>query len=145
MWGVFWHNLPLTRYLIEQVAMSFDDRMDALRKFMKNAKNEDWEILVAGKRVQTIKKSEFEGGQLEFGTEIVSSSCGKITCLLGASPGASTSVPIMMQVVEKAFPEALSSEYGKDMLNKMIPSWGKPLTEELFRENLENSKKILKL
>ena len=145
MWGVFWHNLPLTKYLIEQVAMSFEDRMNALRVFVKDAKNEDWEILQAGKRVQTIKKSEFEGGKLEFGTEIVSSTCGKITCLLGASPGASTSVPIMMQVVEKAFPEILTSEKGQKVLDDMIPSWGKPLTKESFDMNLKNSEKALKL
>lgn len=145
MWGVFWHNLPLTKYLIDQVVMSFDDRMNALRVFVKDAKNEDWEILQAGKRVQTIKKSEFEGGKLEFGTEIVSSSCGKITCLLGASPGASTSVPIMMQVVEKVFPEILSSKKGQEVLGKMIPAWGKPLTKESFGANLKNSTKTLQL
>ncbi|UII80346.1 malate dehydrogenase (quinone) [Flagellimonas sp. CMM7] len=145
MWGVFWHNLPLTRYLIEQVAMSFEDRMNALRIFVKDARNEDWEILVAGKRVQTIKKDEFEGGQLEFGTEIVSSTCGKITCLLGASPGASTSVPIMMKVIEKAFPRVLASEKGQEVMGRMIPSWGKPLSKESFNTHLKNSEKVLQL
>ena len=145
MWGVFWHNLPLTKYLIDQVAMSFEDRMNALRVFVKDAKNEDWEILQAGKRVQTIKKSEFEGGKLEFGTEVVSSTCGKITCLLGASPGASTSVPIMMHVLEKAFPEIITSTEGQEVMKKMIPSWGKPLTKDSFTANLKNSKKALRL
>ena len=145
MWGVFWHNLSLTKYLIQQVSMSFEDRMNALRVFVKNAKNEDWEIKVAGQRVQTIKKDEFEGGVLRFGTEIVSSECGKITCLLGASPGASTSVFIMMKVIEKAFPEVLSSIEGQGMLANMIPSWGKPLEAESFNTNLKNSKEILQL
>ena len=130
MWGVFWHNLPLTKYLIRQVSMSFEDRMDALRVFVKDAKSEDWKIVKAGKRVQTIKKSVFEGGKLEFGTEIVSSTSGKITCLLGASPGASTSVSVMIQVIEKAFPEILSSSKGQERMNKMIPAWGKTLTKE---------------
>lgn len=111
--GGFWHNLPLTKYLIEQVAMSFEDRMDSLREFVKDAKNEDWGIMVAGQRVQTIKKSKFEGGSLEFGTELVSSNDGKITCLLGASPGASTSVIIMLDVPEKAFPELITTESGQ--------------------------------
>jgi len=145
MWGVFWHNLPLTKYLIEQVSMSFEDRMNSLRVFMKDAKSEDWEILVAGQRVQTIKKDEYEGGVLRFGTEIVSSEDGKITCLLGASPGASTSVSIMMDVIEKAFPEILASDKGQEMLSKMIPSWGKPLEAESFKVNLENAKNILKV
>ena len=145
MWGVFWNNLPLTKYLIQQVTMSFDDRMDALRVFMKNAKNEDWEIRVAGQRVQTIKRSEFEGGELEFGTEIVSSEDGQITCLLGASPGASTSVSIMMQVFEKVFPEILDTEEGKAMLDKLVPSWNKPPNSEVFKESLLRSQESLKL
>ena len=145
MWGVFWHNPPLTKYLIEQVSMSFDDRMNQLRVFMKDAKSEDWEILVAGQRVQTIKKDEYEGGVLRFGTEIVSSEDGKITCLLGASPGASTSVSIMMEVIEKAFPEILASNKGQEMLSKMIPSWDKPLEAESFKTNLKNAKEILKV
>jgi malate dehydrogenase (quinone) len=145
MWGVFWHNLPLTKYLLEQVAMSFDDRMDSLRTFVKDAKNEDWEILVAGQRVQTIKRNEFEGGSLEFGTELVSSKDGRITCLLGASPGASTSVKIMLDVVEKTFPELITSEIGQQRLNKMAPFYKKKVTKELFEEELEKSKITLKL
>lgn len=145
MWGVFWHNLPLTEYLVKQVAMSFEDRMNALRIFVKDAKDEDWEILVAGQRVQTIKKDEFEGGKLEFGTEVVSSKDGKITCLLGASPGASTSVKIMLDVLKKAFPELLNSEKGIKALNDIIPFWNKHITEEFFKEQLQNSETILQL
>ena len=145
MWGVFWHNLPLTKYLISEVSKSFDDRMDALRVFVKDAKNEDWEVLIAGQRVQTIKKDEFEGGKLEFGTEIVSSSDGKITCLLGASPGASTSVQIMMEVIEKAFPEITNSVEGKRKIEEMMPSYKKDISKEQFLYNLEKSTKSLKL
>lgn len=145
MWGVFWHNLPLTKYLVEQVAMNFEDRMESLRAFVKDAKSEDWEILVAGQRVQTIKKDEFEGGSLEFGTQLVSSKDGKITCLLGASPGASTSVKIMLEVLEKAFPELTLSEKGKEQLNKMVPFYKMEVTEELFELQLEKSKTALNL
>ena len=125
--------------------MSFKDRMNALRHFIKDAKNEDWEVMVAGQRVQTIQKDDFEGGKLEFGTKIVSSTCGKITCLLGASPGASTSVKIMMEVLEKAFPEILSSTKGQEILEEMIPSWNKPIQSSTFKTNLQRSKEILKL
>lgn len=145
MWGVFWHNLPLTKYLVEQVAMSFDDRMNSLREFIKDAKNEDWEILVAGQRVQTIKKDDFEGGSLEFGTQLVSSKDGRITCLLGASPGASTSVKIMLDVLEKAFPELTESESGKRQLNNMVTFYKKEVTKEMFKEQLEKSNAILSL
>ena len=145
MWGVFWHNLPLTKYLLEQVAMSFDDRMESLRQFVKDAKNEDWEIVIAGQRVQTIKKDEFEGGSLEFGTQLVSSKDGRITCLLGASPGASTSVKIMLDVIEKAFPELVASEQGKDKLNEMVPFYNKEVTKELFDQELARVTKDLNL
>lgn len=145
MLGAFWHNLPLTKYLIEQVTMNHEDRMDELRKFYKNAKSDDWELLVAGQRVQIIKKDEFESGKLQFGTEVVSSKDGSITCLLGASPGASTATHVMLQVLEKSFPELLNSEKGKELLSTMIPMWKTNLTKELFEKELKKSQKALKL
>ncbi|ULC58467.1 malate dehydrogenase (quinone) [Flaviramulus sp. BrNp1-15] len=145
MLGAFWDNLPLTKYLIEQVTASHEDRMDDLRKFVKNAKSEDWEILVAGQRVQIIKKDEYEKGVLQFGTEVVRSKNGSITALLGASPGASTATSIMLEVFEIAFPEIVNSEKGKRLLKDIVPVWKEELTPELFKETLENSKKALKL
>ncbi|MGB3776645.1 MAG: malate:quinone oxidoreductase, partial [Leeuwenhoekiella sp.] len=145
MLGAFWHNLPLTEYLIKQVAMSFSDRMDDLRKFIKDAKEEDWEVVVAGQRVQTIKRDAYEGGKLEFGTEVISSKDGKITCLMGASPGASTAVKIMLDVLEKAFPERINTARGQEMLNQMVPTWKTELTKEIFEENLLKSEEALGL
>ena len=143
--GAFWHNLPLTKYLIEQVTSSHEDRMKELRKFVKDANSDDWEILVAGQRVQIIKKDEFEGGVLQFGTEVVSSKDGSITCLLGASPGASTATSVMLQVLEKAFPELLNSEEGKTVMDKMIPFYNTEVTEDLFKAQLKKSAVALKL
>ena len=145
MFGAFWHNLPLTKYLIEQVMMSKEDRMDSLRKFMKNAKSEDWEVMKAGQRVQIIKKDEFEGGKLQFGTEVISSKDGSITCLLGASPGASTATSIMLEVIEKAFPEIISSKKGKEKLKEIVPFYKTEVTKELFEVELEKSRVSLKL
>ena len=143
--GAFWHNLPLTKYLIEQVTSSHEDRMKELRKFVKDANSDDWEILVAGQRVQIIKKDEFEGGVLQFGTEVVSSKDGSITCLLGASPGASTATSVMLQVLEKAFPEILHSEEGKAIMDKMIPFYNAEVDEALFKAQLKQSALALKL
>ena len=143
MLGAFWHNLPLTKYLIQQVAMSFEDRMEALRTFVKDAKSEDWEILVAGQRVQTIKRDEYEGGKVECGTQVVSSTDGSITCLMGASPGASTAVKIMLDVLEKAFPEIINSEEGKSKLREMIPFWKTDINEQLFKGTLHKSEEAL--
>ncbi|MDT0651572.1 malate:quinone oxidoreductase, partial [Autumnicola edwardsiae] len=61
MWGVFWHNLPLTKYLIKQVTMGHKERMEDLRVFIKEAKSEDWDLRIAGQRVQIIKRDKEEG------------------------------------------------------------------------------------
>lgn len=121
------HNIPLTKYLIHEVMQSEEEKLEALRNFMPTAKMEDWEIEIAGQRVQVIKKDEEYGGVLEFGTEIVSSADGSLAALLGASPGASTSVSIMLNVIKKCFPEQMNSPEWQTIVKEMIPSFGKPL------------------
>ena len=151
MWGVFWHNLPLTEYLIKQVTMDHEDRMKDLRVFIKNANADEWELKVAGQRVQIIKQDDDEGGILEFGTDVVHSKDGTITALLGASPGASTAVHIMLEVIAKAYPEKLGTVEWQEKLNEMIPFWNRNLLENIeeYRDldkritanlNLENKK-----
>jgi malate dehydrogenase (quinone) len=121
------HNLPLTKYLIDQVRQSPEDRIAALRKFVPEARLEDWTLEDAGQRVQIIKKDRDEGGKLEFGTEIVSSADGSVAALLGASPGASTAVSIMVELLEKCFPDQFHSEAWQTKLKEMIPSLGQSL------------------
>ncbi len=145
MLNAFWDNLPLTQYLVKQVTASHEDRMRDLRKFMKNAKSEDWEILVAGQRVQIIKKDHYEGGKLQFGTEVVKSKDGSITCLLGASPGASTATQIMLEVLEIAFPEVVQSEKGKALLNAIVPIWKQDLDATRFKAAVAESERVLEL
>ncbi len=86
---------------------SEDQRLEALRKFFPEAKKEDWRLEIAGQRVQIIKKDAKKGGVLQFGTEIVAAGDGSIAALLGASPGASVSVSVMLEVIERCFPEQL--------------------------------------
>jgi malate dehydrogenase (quinone) len=145
MLGAFWHNLPLTKYLVEQVMMSHEDRMNDLRKFVKTAKADDWELLVAGQRVQIIKKDDYEGGTLQFGTEVVSSKDGSITCLLGASPGASTAVHVMLKVLEIAFPEIVHSKKGEALLKQIVPTWNLATDETIFKTHLKASTEALQL
>lgn len=147
MWGVFWHNLPLTKYLIQQVSMDHEDRMEELRVFLKDARSEDWELKIAGQRVQIIKKDEEQGGVLEFGTDVVHSKDGTITALLGASPGASTAVHIMIEVLQQAFPEKLNTKEGLEKLSKMIPFWNKDITEckEEFKQVQKHCSELLEL
>lgn len=121
------HNLPLTRYLIEQVRLTPEARLDALKEYYPGARMEDWELAVAGYRVQVIKKDEEEGGVLEFGTEVVSAADGSIAALLGASPGASTAVSIMLNLLQRCFPQQLQTEAWQSKLREMIPSYGRSL------------------
>ncbi|GAB4093682.1 malate:quinone oxidoreductase [Flaviaesturariibacter terrae] len=121
------HNLPLTKYLIEQVRLTPEARLDMLREYYPAARAEDWELAIAGYRVQVIKKDEEEGGILEFGTEVVSAQDGSIAALLGASPGASTAVSIMLDLLRRCFPQKLASEAWQQKLRTLIPSYGRPL------------------
>lgn len=123
-----WHNIPLTKYLIRQVMQSDEDRMAALREYYPAAKDEDWELEIAGQRVQVIKADEEEGGVLEFGTEVVASADGSLAALLGASPGASTAVSIMIGLLERCFPEQMKEWRWK--LKEIIPSYGRPLAKD---------------
>ncbi|MBS1572880.1 MAG: malate:quinone oxidoreductase, partial [Bacteroidetes bacterium] len=129
LFGAWWHNLPLTQYLIQQVIMTKEQRMDALRDFVKDAKDEDWELKIAGQRVQVIKKDENEGGKLEFGTEVVVNSDRNLASLLGASPGASTAVAAMLNVLEKCFPEKMTNQW-KSKISEIIPTYGYHLANE---------------
>lgn len=121
-------NLSLTKYLIDQVFLSPEERFAELKKFYPNAQSEDWELVQAGQRVQIIKK-EKKGGILKFGTEVVTEKYGTLAALLGASPGASTSVSIMLDLIEKCFPENFASQQWQSKLVEMIPSFGQKLNE----------------
>ncbi|ALC80185.1 MULTISPECIES: malate:quinone oxidoreductase [Bacillus] len=128
-------EMGLTKYLIQQVILSNEKRMEELREFIPNAKTEDWDIVEAGQRVQVIKDTNAGGkGTLQFGTEVVSSRDGSIAALLGASPGASTAVHVMLEVLEKCFPQHMNEWESK--IKEMIPSYGVSLVEnpELFQE-----------
>lgn len=140
-------NIPLTKYLINQVRQSPEDRLAALREYVPTARMEDWELEIAGQRVQVIKKDEKHGGILEFGTEVVSSADGSIAALLGASPGASTSVSIMVGLLARCFPERAKTKQYLDKLREMIPSFSRSIAadEQLCRETRERSAAILKL
>lgn len=96
-------NMDLTRYLIKEVMQSQDDRLAALRNLYPEMSPADWRLEIAGQRVQIIKKDAKRGGILQFGTEVVSAGDGSIAALLGASPGASVSVPIMLELIERCF------------------------------------------
>jgi len=140
-------NLALTKYLIEQVRQSPEERVEALKEYFPNAKMEDWELEIAGQRVQVIKKDEKHGGILEFGTEVVSAADGSIAALLGASPGASTAISIMFNLLQRCFKDRLETPEWKAKVKEMVPSYGKSLStdEKLCQEVRTWTSNVLKL
>lgn len=120
------HNLDLVRYLVQQSTQSMANRIEVLRDFYPAAEAKDWKLIDAGIRVQAIKKTDGEAGIVHYGTEVITNSERTISALLGASPGASVSVHIVLEVVKKCFPQLLEASNGRDRLKSiksMIPTW----------------------
>lgn len=121
-------NIPLTHYLIKQAMLTKEQRMADLREFVPDAKSEDWDVIIAGQRVQIIKDLANERGALCFGTEVISAEDKSIAALLGASPGASTSVDAMLSVLSQCF-IAQQPEL-KEKLLEIVPSYGEKLRDK---------------
>jgi len=140
-------NMDLTRYLIGEVFQSHADRVEALRNFFPDAKEEDWTLQMAGQRVQIIKQTKEGGGKLEFGTEIVAAKDGSLAALLGASPGASTAANAMLNVLERCFPEKMQTQEWQERMRTLVPSYGQSLVEneELLNTVRERTLKTLQL
>ena len=120
---------PLVEYLAGQLMLSDDDRFKALQEYFPNAKKEDWRLWQAGQRVQIIKRDEEKGGVLKLGTEIVASQDRTIAGLLGASPGASTAAPIMLNVLETVFKEKVATPEWQAKIRQIVPSYGTKLND----------------
>ncbi|MCL6518096.1 malate:quinone oxidoreductase [Alicyclobacillus sp.] len=139
-------EMKLTKYLIEQLMLSNAQRVEELREFVPTAKGDDWGVVIAGQRVQVIKDTESGGrGTLQFGTEVVSAADGSVAALLGASPGASTAVHVMLEVLERCFPREMKGWAPK--IREMIPSYGVRLADNpaLYRELHEATARTLGL
>lgn len=120
-------NMDLTKYLIGELRKSREERLESLHEYYPNAIGDEWELITAGQRVQVMKKDAKKGGVLQFGTELVSSADGSIAALLGASPGASTAVPIMLKLLQQCFP----GEFGRwePRVKELVPSFGTKLND----------------
>jgi malate dehydrogenase (quinone) len=127
-------NLDLVKYLLQQAELSDADRHAELVKYYPNAKREDWELVTAGQRVQIIKNDPEKGPLLQFGTEIVTDKDKTIAALLGASPGASTAPPIMLNLLAQAFPKEMEAGW-KEKLKTIVPSYGRKINESAALTN----------
>lgn len=123
MLKVAFTNFDLIKYLVSELLKTHRRKVATLREFMPTAEDGDWELLQAGQRAQVMK-----GGKLQFGTEVVAAADGTIAGLLGASPGASTAVPIMLDVLSRCFPEQYPGWEPK--LQALIPTLGEKLNAD---------------
>lgn len=139
-------NMDLTKYLIGEVLQSDDKRVESLKNYLPDAKKNEWKLEIAGQRVQVIKKKNGKG-VLEFGTEVINSADGSLAVLLGASPGASTTVSIMLNLIKRCFPTEFESNQWQDKFKEMIPSFGTKLNDnpELLKELRAKTSQVLEL
>ncbi len=145
MLKVAWDNPGLIKYLVGELLKDHAKKVDSLRTFMPTAKDEDWELIQAGQRAQVMKKDPKKGGVLQFGTEVVTAKDGSIAGLLGASPGASTAVSIMLGLLKTCFPDRIAD--WEPTLRDLIPSYGETLNPrpEVAQEKLSETAGVLAL
>ncbi len=142
-------NFPLVRYLMGQGTQSMADRMKVMHIFYPNAQAKDWKLVDGGIRVQAIKKTDGEAGIVHFGTEVLTSADKSMSALLGASPGASVCVNIVLEVVKNCFPHLTSGEEGKKRIEAIIPTYGTdyrlPANAQRFSDLQRQAKEALQL
>lgn len=126
-------EFALVQYLGGQLMQSDDERHAALNEYFPNAKKEDWRLVQAGQRVQIIKRDKDKGGVLRLGTEIVSAQDGSIAGLLGASPGASTAAPIMLNMLHRVFKDKAATPDWQARIRQIVPTYGVKLNNDPAR------------
>ena len=137
-----WHNIPvmlgvafkefdLVKYLVGEVLASRAKQNRALLEFAPGIDPDKFYKIIAGQRVQVMKRGADGKATLNMGTEVVAAADGSIAGLLGASPGASTALPIMLDLIAKCFPDRLPG--WEPQLTRMIPSYGTKLNGDAAR------------
>ena len=147
MVGAGLDNLDLTKYLISEVMASQDKKVASLKNYFPKAEKQNWRLEIAGQRVQTMKRNKDGKPELAFGTEVVNATDGSLAVLLGASPGASTTVHIMLNLIKNCFPKEYESAEWQAKFKEMIPSFGLKLNDhpELLKELRTETSKTLEL
>ncbi|MEH3099131.1 malate dehydrogenase (quinone) [Sphingomonas adhaesiva] len=120
-------DFGLVKYLLGQLAQGPEDRLEQLRTYYPEAPADGWNLVQAGQRVQIIRRRPGGGGDLAFGTELVSSRDGSLISLLGASPGASTAPSIVIDALRSMFPQEFAGEAWQRSLRTLVPTFGMTL------------------
>ena len=136
-------NLDLVKYLLSELVKTRSSKIASLREYYPEAIADEWELIEAGQRVQVMRKDAKKGGVLQFGTELITHGDGSIAALLGASPGASTAVPIMLNLIKKCFPQRIDA--WSPRLRELVPTYGHRLNDDarLAEETMSRTAKVL--
>ena len=137
-------NFSLVLYLVREILKSPKQKIASLREFVPTADAKDWQLYEAGQRAQVIKPVGARGS-LQFGTEVIASADGSIAGLLGASPGASVAVRVMLDVTSRIYPDRFQA--WKPEIKKLVPSFGVDLNSDpkLASASLSKTAMTLKL
>ncbi len=120
-------NPDLITYLVGELLKNHRKKVDSLRIFMPTAKDEDWTLIDAGQRAQVMKKDPRRAASCSSAPRSSPRPTAAIAGLLGASPGASTAVPIMLGLLKSCFPEQYPS--WEPALRALIPTFGEHLEQ----------------
>lgn len=123
------NNMDLTKFLIKEKLKKHKDHYNSLRQYYPDAIDEDWKLVNAGQRVQIIKSNPKSGVELEFGTETIVCEDGTLAALLSSSPGASSTVETILDILEHCFPDRVASEEWQQKIKTFVPSYGQSLVE----------------
>ena len=114
-------NLGLVRFLVKQLLASDRDKLAQLRRLYPGASSRDWEVIHAGQRAQLVVPDRRRVGRMQlWGTKLTVTGDGSMAGLLGASPGASTAVPIMVDLLQRAFPSEWEQRW-RERMHAAVP------------------------
>merc|ERR1712032_755464 len=133
--------MDLVAYLLKEVFASRKKQLKTLQQFVPDAEAKDWTMVWAGQRVQVVHPN----GKLMFGTEVVSSKDKTLVGLLGASPGASVSPHIAIEVLDHFDAAVTHGQQWHVALAQMIPSYGRDINSEpgLYEKVFARAKEVL--
>jgi malate dehydrogenase (quinone) len=98
-------NPGLVRFLVKQLLAGDQDKLAQLRRLYPGASWKDWEVIHEGQRAQLVVPDRRRVGKMQlWGTKLTVTEDGTMAGLLGASPGASTAVHVMVDLLQRAFP-----------------------------------------
>ncbi|NYI81228.1 malate dehydrogenase (quinone) [Nocardioides panzhihuensis] len=137
-------NLSLVGYLIGELLARPRTKFDQLRRFYPDVDPSEWDLVPAGQRAQLVTPNKHRIGVLQQGTELVVGADGTVAGLVGASPGASTAVPIMLDLLKRWFPQCYVAEW-RGTLTRAVPGQWTRWDDRAVESSLHSTAQSLNL